>query len=204
MQQKWYYSSSHNSFYNSDWNLRFMKMVCQLNITVYLTNVQSKPLSPAYSAGSVQSWLAYTSFFIWGVGIAVNIVSYRLDNLGVWIPAGGRGHFFSKMSGTHLASSSMDTGFLSPWVKQQGNWAGYSPPYGDKVQSDWSCTCTLHIYIHGVDRNNSTSFYIYWFILFTSRECWRSRAEQYQDQFSDTSQTWHLIYATFLLTNSKT
>lgn len=45
----------------------------QLNITVCLTNVQNKPLSPAYSAGSVRTLLAYTHFFIWGVGIAYSI-----------------------------------------------------------------------------------------------------------------------------------
>jgi hypothetical protein len=74
--------------------------------------------------------------------------------IGVRIYEGARHFAIQTGSGTHPAHYSMRTGVLSREVHQTGRDVDQTPPSSAEVKTEWSCTTTSPLSLHGVDRSN--------------------------------------------------
>jgi hypothetical protein len=77
------------------------------------------------------------------------LVKHR-DNFALFTLLCLRNRILLKSSGAQKTSYPVDTGCLSPVVKQPGREADHSPPSNADVKNSWSYTSTLPIRLHGM------------------------------------------------------
>jgi hypothetical protein len=127
----------------------------------YATNYLPQQRTAIYPKSRANIPRFVMSYFLHGTGIpqSVRWLPYGLlvrQNIIRWL-AGAKD--FSPVpsgrtdSGAHPTPIQRVLEVLSTGAQRQGREVNHSPPPSAEVKNEWSCTSTLHIYLHGVDKH---------------------------------------------------